>query len=388
MDMKFFLKIWPALKRVNRFFWAALVTPLVLAVTFSVRKTREKKFLVGPEPSVVLVTYFGRGLGDCIYFSGVLKSLRERFPKAKIELAILQQFEIYFRGNPYVDEILACPDYYKDFKGFFRFLGSSLARRQKGRVDLFIDLLPNMMIMPPVWSCGISKQYSIGIVDFIKTWFYDKPVPINWKVHFYDSIAEGLRPLGILEAKPEFWVPQGAPAPAFLREQIKSESAIIIAPGGRRTVEAPKDYCWSFTGFKKIVERLTAQGFPVIMTGAPYDLELASGIKEHPLLTNLIGKTSLLQIFSIVKIYGRLVVCNNSGLLHIANILGVPSVSYADLQENMVRWPAYDNSGKHIFLQDQPEKNVTAEKLLEAILKKLNEPACHFDGRSEEKSRF
>ena len=85
------------------------------------------------------------------------------------------------------------------------------------------------------------------------------------------------------------------------------------------------------------------------------------------------GRTTIGQVFTLVKKYARLVICNNSGLLHIASVLGAPTVSYADPQENLLRWGPYPNAKKHILLQDEIDRKVTVEEFLKAVLDQLNE---------------
>lgn len=365
------------LKKLNRLFWAQAFTPLILFLTAIPRARREKKFRAAEPPHTILISFFGRGLGDSIYFSGVLKIIRSRFPKAKIQLAFLNQLTPYFNGNPYVDEFIACPDYYQGLRGFFNFYQSAWKRRRKGPVDLLLNLCPTLLMPPVFWDFFIQKRYSIGVGDSLKRLFYDTPVPIDWTIHYYESALRGLEPFGIKMEKghrPEFWIPAEVDIRRLFPAEPDLSKAIIVAPGGRRTVEAPKEYCWNFEEFPAVINGLLKRGYRVIVTGADYDQEIMDRITAHPNLINLIGKTTILEIFSMVKRYGHLVVCNNSGLMHIAGILGVPTVSYADPKENMIRWCVYPSRNNlHVFSQDTVDKKITAGDFLELIAAKMEE---------------
>lgn len=364
------------LKKLNRLFWAHAFTPSILFLTAIPRARREKQFR-SAEPRTILISFFGRGLGDSIYFSGVLKIIRSRFPRAKIQLAFLKQLAPYFNGNPYVDEFIACPDYYQGIRGFFNFYQSAWKRRQRGPVDLLLNLCPTLLMLPVFWDFFIQKRYSIGVGDSLKRLFYDSPVPIDWTIHYYECVLRGIEPLGIKMQKghkPEFWIPAEVDIRHLFPTGADLSKAIIVAPGGRRTVEAPKEYCWTFEEFPDVIKGLLKRGYPVIVTGADYDQEIMDKITAHPNLINLIGKTTILEIFSIVKKYGHLAVCNNSGLMHIAGILGVPTVSYADPKENMIRWCAHPHENNlHDFSQDTRDKKITAGEFLELIAAKLEE---------------
>lgn len=360
------------IKKLNRLFWAHIITPVLLLLTFPIRACRKKRFEKNFPPKTILISFFGRGLGDSIYLAGHLKKIRSRFPGSKIQLAILEQLEPYFRGNPFLDEILACPDFYNGFSASLRFYQSALKLR-KHKPDLLVNLSPTLAMLPVFWDFLMAKRYSIGIGDSLKRLFYDQPVPIDWRKHYYLSIQNGLQPLGIHETEPSFWIPPDEDLQNLKElDQIGFSKSILIAPGGRRSIEAPKEYCWHYESFSKVVHDLLTLGHRVILTGAPYDRELAKKIQPHPLLINLVGKTSLLQIFTIAKKFARLVACNNSGLLHIANVLNIPSVSYADPKENMLRWGTYPDHGKHIFLQDTLERKVTPEEFVRAIVEKIS----------------
>ncbi|HLD50599.1 MAG TPA: glycosyltransferase family 9 protein [bacterium] len=320
----------------------------------------------------MLISFLSRGLGDCIYLGALLGPLRRRFPAAEISLAILAHHEHYFRGNPFIDRVLPCPDYEQKFpQNFLNFLNSSLRIGQKERFDLLLDLCPTLALEPALWSALIPKTFSIGTGDSVKRIFYDFPVSINWQKHFYEALAEGLRPLGIRPEKPEFWVPPGTPPEWLLPGDFRKEKSVIIAPGGKRNIEAPKDYCWIFEGFGEVIEALTARGIRIILAGAPYDRPVVETLRPHPLMLDLVGKTSIGQIFTLVKEYARLVVCNNSGLLHVACALDVPTVSYADPQENMLRWAPYPPGEKHIWLQDKADRKISGEEFLNAVCRQL-----------------
>ncbi len=354
---------------------AYVVTPVILGLTKPVRSLRARRYgAKGNPPVSILLSFFGRGLGDCLYFSGLLKTIRFHYPEAKIRLACLKQMENYFLGNLYIDELIPCPDYEPQGDNFRQFLGSALQVRKKmGSVDLLLNLCPTLALAPAIWDSFIPKKYSIGIGDSLKQVFYDEFVPINWGKHFYEAMLDGLKPLPLKPQPPLFWIPENNEMGGLVPPELFSKKMVIIAPGGKRNVEAPKEYCWIFEGFPQVIEGLVSRGYPVILAGADYDRAMIEKIKPHALLFDLIGKTTIPQIFKIVQQYAGLVVCNNSGLLHIASVLNIPTVSYADPEENMLRWGPYPNSDKHVIFQDQANRKVNGEEFLEAVFEKLGE---------------
>lgn len=360
--------------KLARLTFAFVVTPLLLSLTkpFRLRKTRRYRSKMNP-PSSILLSFFGRGLGDCLYFSGLLQTIRFHFPTAKTRLACLKQMESYFQGSPWIDELLPCPDYAPQGNNLRQFLGSALQIRKKiGLMDLLLDLCPSLALEPALWGTLIFKKYSIGVGDSLKRVFYDQYVPINWRKPFYEAALDGLKPLTIAPQPPAFWIPENANIDGLIPPGFESKKAVVIAPGGKRNVEAPKNYCWIFEYFPQVIEELVSRGYPVILTGADYDRAIGEIIKPQPLLLDLIGKTTIPQVFKIVRQYARVVVCNNSGLLHIASVMGIPSVSYANTEQNMRRWSPYPPSSRHTVLQDKISRKITHEEFLQSVLEKLS----------------
>ncbi|GEM_PF-4656508 len=346
---------------------------LLLLISAPLRALKRRRFLSFKEaPATVLLVFFGRGLGDSLLFTGILESVRKRYPKAELRLATFSQMESYFRDNPFVDVLIPCPDYFgKGVLGCARFLSSALEACKKGPVDLLIDLLPNRDLGSVLWSLIAAKRYSVGVGDPPKQLFYDLPVSIDWKRHYFEALRDAVRPLGIEIGRPSFWLPPEVSLEELVDRELALAKCILVAPGGKRNVEAPKDYCWSFGGFTEVVESLLGEGQRVILLGADYDRDCLKSLKPHPCLVNLIGKTSLPQLFTLVRRHAKLVVCNNSALLHLAAVLHIPTVSYADPQENITRWGPYPNDGRHIVLQDGKNQKVKPQDFLDAIWKQL-----------------
>ncbi|MCH7801009.1 MAG: right-handed parallel beta-helix repeat-containing protein [Chloroflexi bacterium] len=46
--------------------------------------------------------------------------------------------------------------------------------------------------MPSLWEFFIRKRYSVGIGDSVKRLFYDTPVSINWNIHYFEAIRNGM----------------------------------------------------------------------------------------------------------------------------------------------------------------------------------------------------
>lgn len=321
----------------------------------------------------ILIIYMAEGLGDSILFSAVLPAIRKKFNNAKINLLIFDRFIEYFQNNPYIDQLFTYPDYRYAKYGFRKFLAYSRYVNRQCVPDILIDLLPNKFIKPAIFSWFIPKKLSIGFNHSIKKLFYDICVKVDWNKYFYDLFFDALKHLGIEKQKPRYWVPQSSSGQVFYIENNFKYKTVVLAPGGKFNILKPQDYR-GFKYYPALVVRLVNNGYRVILVGAEYDigLELLKASFPKDKLINLLGKTSIAQLFSIVKNYADLVVCNTSGLLYVALAVDVPAVFYAHPLENLKRWHPKPSSERFVALRDAIEKPVTIDTFFEAITKTLS----------------
>lgn len=321
----------------------------------------------------ILIVFMGEGLGDCILFSGVLLAIREKFKQSKISLLIFQRFKEYFEGNPYIDRLFTYPDYTYAKYGLRGFLRYSQHVKENCHPDVLIDLLPNRFIKPTIFSWFIPKKLSIGFDYSIKKILYDIAIKINWNKYFYDAMFEALKPLGIKKQEPRYWIPTLTSKPNFYIEDDFKKKTVVLAPGGKFNLLKTKDY-GGFKYYPELVIRLVGNGCRVILVGAEYDIDprLLSDNFPKDKVINLVGKTSIRQLFVLVKDYADLVVCNTSGLLYVALAVGVPAVFYAHPLENLKRWHPSPNNERYLALKDTAKKSVTAVDFLQVIIKMLN----------------
>jgi len=135
--------------------------------------------------------------------------------------------------------------------------------------------------------------------------------------------------------------PRGAPAPisppsprlyadpanqATLRERFKldpARPAIAFMPGA----EFGPAKQWPPAHYAKLAHLLAARGFQVWVLGSEKDSAVARPIANgNPSVIDLTGRTSLGDVVDLIAL-ARAVVCNDSGLMHVAAALDVPLVA-------------------------------------------------------------
>jgi ADP-heptose:LPS heptosyltransferase len=97
---------------------------------------------------------------------------------------------------------------------------------------------------------------------------------------------------------------------------------VCFHPGAR--AEARR---WSPKKFAAVADRLAADGLQVVLTGSETEAGLARAVQQamHYPAINLAGKTSL-GALAVLLTKARLLVCNDTGVSHLAAALQTPSV--------------------------------------------------------------
>nr|WP_277881533.1 glycosyltransferase family 9 protein [Leptolyngbya sp. FACHB-17] len=124
--------------------------------------------------------------------------------------------------------------------------------------------------------------------------------------------------------------------------------------------------CWSGDRFAAIAEHLAQKGWQVVLTGSDAERELTEAIAQlikAPTI-NLAGRTSLGTLAAVLE-NCRLLVCNDTGVSHLAAALKVPSVvifSGSDPQ----RWSPLDRQRHRSIVP--PASVSTVLEQVEALL--------------------
>jgi ADP-heptose:LPS heptosyltransferase len=143
---------------------------------------------------------------------------------------------------------------------------------------------------------------------------------------------------------------------------LAPRSYLCIHPGART-----RDKCWPVQRFADVADALAAEfGLRLVLTGAASDADLCAAVAAR-MHRPAIDATGLLSIGAMAALMARarLLICNDTGVSHIAAGLGLPSVvifSKADIR----RWAPLDRQ-RHRCLWD-PEGARAADVLAQARL--------------------
>lgn len=267
-----------------------------------------------------------RSIGDILLSNPALAALRRRFPKAAISYVVDDVFEELLYKNPNVDEVITHPR-----------LPSGPARRRadlrmiktirEGRFDMAVDLQSGPR---GAWTAFFSgARVRVGHPFRLRNRllynvYGEKPTPMDhtWRVQF-----KTVRPLGIdWPDRPSFHLEFSENAAKSMRKRLEREGLmfdrplVLLHPGARVRYKR-----WPAAKMGGLARWLVDErGAAVVLAGSNADGDEIKTIRRAsgyalPYFTDL----SLAELSALIK-SAALLVCNDSGPMHMAGVLDTP----------------------------------------------------------------
>lgn len=281
-------------------------------------------------------------LGDMLCAVPALRALRGALPQAHISLVGLpwaQEFADRF--HTYIDEFIVFPGHpafgeqplQQDLlPGFYRDIQArrfSLALQMHGSGEISNGIVKEFGTR---WAAGYSSTSSDDSEDFF---YFPYPTTGPEPLRLLDLIIQLSAPA--LGTHLEFpltdadWQELGE---SGLGQGLKPGEYICIHPGARF-----RDKCWPVERFAHVADQLALDfGLTVVLTGSVKEHDLTSAVADH-MQTPAINAAGPISIGAMAALMSqsRLLVCNDTGVSHIAAGLKLKSVvifSKADI----TRW--------------------------------------------------
>ncbi len=265
-------------------------------------------------------------IGDAVMTLPSVASVRAAYPKARLTiLAKPAVADIYRLFSP-ADDILLYEKSYDNAWGVFR-----LAWRLRGMKFDAAILLQNA-IEAAILARVAGIRLRAGYDSDGRRWLLSHPVHRTREilsVHQIDYYLEMVRALGCPPASRELHLETQVPRTAALdavKRYLGDERPLIgIAPGA--TYGPAK--CWLPERFAGVAKRLSdrLQG-RVVLFGGPGDADTAETVRRRlgGDCLNLAGKTPLRDAVLLIS-RSAVFISNDSGLMHVAGALNVPTVA-------------------------------------------------------------
>lgn len=317
-------------------------------------------------PETIVIVRALPGLGDLLCWIPALRALRTALPDAQItwlglpvSARLIRRFYQYlnqwleFPGYPGIPEVSVSPERTVNF----------LIQTQQLNFDLALQMHGSGAVINS-FTLLLGAKQSAG---FFPTGY---PCPDHdWFLSYPEHESEVWRHLRLMEFLGiplqgdylEFplwqsdWDEFNAIASAY---DLHPGSYICIHPGASLSEKR-----WACEHFIAVADRLAAQGFQIVLTGTTAEIELTQAITRtmHFPSIDLAGQTSLGAI-AVLLSQARLLICNDTGISHLAAALQTQSVvifSNSDPQ----RWAPL-NQQRHRTVQiPLSEKNAARQTI-------------------------
>jgi len=255
-------------------------------------------------------------VGDCVLALPALRDLRRAFPTARLEVLARAWVADFYRALPETDAVGESSGQTKD------------AAAVRGRFDLAV-LLPNSFASAfAVWRAGIPERwgYATDGRGPLLTRRCGVPASVRGRsqVYYYRAMVAGLGlaaegPPDATLVCPEEWAARGA---ARLGED---GPWIGINPGAYygSAKRWPKE---RFGAAAELVARRLGARVAILGSEAERPIGEAIARQLRAPARVLCGETSLAELFGVLSQL-RLLLTNDSGPMHLAAALGVPTVA-------------------------------------------------------------
>lgn len=320
--------------------------------------------------NILIVNPFG--IGDCLFTTPLIHTLKENFPKEKLGFLCNKRTAGLLKSNPFIDKLFVYER--DDFKrlqeaswfGWFKAFNSFIGEIKRERFDLAVDLSLAANFGFFLWLAGIKKRAGYNyknrgfyLTDSLKLSGYENR-------HIFEYYNELLRLVGV---KPKY-----NNLELYLSEEDKHYAedlfaslnidrnipAIAIAPGGGASwgVEA-KLKRWPEEKFQALVDKIIEKyRVTIIILGDLKDKELFDCHCEPSRrrgeaalrVIDLRGRTTLSQSAALIN-KADIFIGNDGGPLHMAVSLRKKTLSFFGPVDPAVYGPYPHDESRHIVLR-------------------------------------
>jgi lipopolysaccharide heptosyltransferase II len=263
------------------------------------------------------------GIGDAVLLIPTIKALRKTYPTCAIDILAERRNAPVFHLVSGIRMVYL----YDTLAG----LSSVLCNRYDAVIDT-----EQWYRLSAVVTRMVNAPMKIGYGTNERARLFTHPAIYSFDDYEVDSFLKLLHPLGIAvpqAVRPPFLdIPEpAAHTAASLLEGEGREPVVALFPGS-----SDRKKCWEMVRFISLATRLTEGGAAVVIVGGQEEVSAGEEIIKGATGLNLAGKTSLVETAAIIA-RADVLVSGDSGLLHIATGLHIPTVALFG-PSNIEKW--------------------------------------------------
>jgi lipopolysaccharide heptosyltransferase II len=286
-----------------------------------------------------ILVFAYHGLGNFIMYTPALRSLRERYPDARIDLQV--------GNNTGCEEVLAGAELFDNIynlrysAGVRAWIKRAIEIRET-EYDLTINEFHSHSWPLALLVASSRAKFRLGHVTspgwserFSRYSFvFNIPVTMREDEHEIDRYldlmsAAGARRIKLSDARTFIYLAEEDKrfARAFLSGGSRARAIIGVQPGSSPAMQWKQ---WPVERYRAIIERVLVEmrDSRIILFGSSSEAEMIEEIARGlgPRVSVAAGKTTVKQVAALIEQCDMLV-CNDSGLMHAAVAVGTPVVA-------------------------------------------------------------
>lgn len=259
-------------------------------------------------PQKILIIRFS-SLGDILLTTPLLRVLKKKYPQAEIDFLIKTNFIDAIKLNPNINNVISWQTENE--------LELAIIKFKSTKYDFVIDLQNNFRSKKVISKIGKSN-FSFKKPNVRKF------LLVNFKLNLLKN--EKTIPERYIEVIPELKIDKNG-LELFLPKEINGQlsdakSIIGLAPGAFHFTKR-----WPINFYAQIGNKFVENGFMVLILGGKSDRDICNQLNTAIKGSiNLSNNNKLFETAANMK-KCKLVICNDSGLMHTATSVGIPVVS-------------------------------------------------------------
>lgn len=337
-------------RAIFRLFDKFLGVPLVIILAIL---TKRKKRLPIENIKKILVIKLA-AIGDSILLIPTLRTLKNAFPGAEITFVCSQINYSVIKKIPYVSKIVDC-NVHSFLRNPFLFV-KFIKDLRKEKYELIIDV-GQWERINAIMTMLLRSDYTIGFKTEkqFKHFGYESVVPHFRNKHELENFLDLLVPLGINitdeDKKLEYFLNKEDYnfADEFWEDHKLLDKIVICLHPGCGENGMPRE--WAVQNYIDLGKRLVNydDNIRILITGAEHEMERCKEIYEKigKNVVNTAGQYKLDNVVALVQ-KATLIVCSNTGMLHIASCVGTKTMGLHG-PTNPAKWGSYNK--KSVLIQ-------------------------------------
>lgn len=343
---------------------------------------RRKKFRKESARSIFVVSL--KRIGDAVLSIPAFRAIKESIPQSLVTVYADPYIQDILERIPDIDAIIPS----KKRSSFLK-KARQVRKLTYNSFDLAVDLTCDYTLEGALWTLLSGARYRVGYDTRKRGFLFNRPLKHEPEgAHIIDEILAVVQSIGLDTRDKSLNLTASREAEDTIKKLLHDKGAksgdmlIGIHPGGYYITQR-----WLPERFAEVADRLIQKHKArIILMGGPKEEMLIEEIKasmtQNPIT---VVNQPLGNLLALIQTF-RLLICNNSGPLHMAAAVGTPTVSTMGPTIPERWWPRGD--GHQVIRKNLPcmpcnegycrlktldcMRSITVEDMLEAVERQIS----------------